>query len=126
MDWNPKFAQTAAYGEKNNVDCLKFALSNNVPGVCLDFGAQKGVHRKCNLKMAATAFNDKKTANQIESAVLQGNDLLIKTNGEDGYVVLPVPDSMSGEVSDMRRKSLCIRCGLVCILVDIFCVILLI
>lgn len=139
QDWNPKFAQTVAYREKNNVDCLKFTLPNNVPGVRLDFGAQKGVHRikrlflsykkktwDVNLKMVATACNDKKTANQIESAVLQGNDLLIKTNGEDGYVVLPMPDSMSGEVSDMRRKSLCIRYGLVCILVDIFCVILLI
>ena len=138
-NWNPAQSQTVAYRRKNNADCLIFTIPNSVPGIRFDFGMREGVHKINRIYVAyksktwdidreqfIAACRDEKTAHDIAGAEMQGDTLLIETNGEDGYVVFPLPEGMSEEVSDMRRDTLRIRYGLVCILVDVFFAIFLI
>lgn len=138
QDWNGELVQTVNYDKKNDEMNLQFTFPNTVEGVRFDFGTLKGKH---NIKRIYLSYKKKiwnigleqieercksgKTSNQIESAELQGDTLLIETSGDDGYVVLPMPKGMGNEVEVMRRDTLRVRYGLVCVLVDAFFVILL-
>lgn len=138
QDWNGELVQTVSYDKKNDEMNLQFTFPNTVEGVRFDFGTLKGKH---NIKRIYLSYKKKiwnigleqieercksgKTSNQIESAELQGDTLLIETSGDDGYVVLPMPKGMGNEVEVMRRDTLRVRYGLVCVLVDAFFVILL-
>lgn len=139
QDWERVQVQTIAYSKKNEEDCLEFTVPNGVQGVRFDFGMVKGTHRikrlyisykkntwDISLEQVVSACQDEKTANQIEKAEFQRDAVLVETSGDDGYVVLPMPKNMSDEVSIMRRDTLRIRYGLVCVLVDVFVIILLI
>lgn len=138
QDWNGELVQTVSYDKKNDEMNLQFTFPNTVEGVRFDLGTLKGKH---NIKRIYLSYKKKiwnigleqieercksgKTSNQIESAELQGDTLLIETSGDDGYVVLPMPKGMGNEVEVMRRDTLRVRYGLVCVLVDAFFVILL-
>lgn len=139
QDWDPVQVQSVAYSKRNEGVCLQFSVPDSIPGVRFDLGMVKGTHKinrmyfsyrkktwDIDLRQVAAACRDGKTANQIGSAEIQGDTLVIETSGEDGYVVMPMPIGLSDEVSSMRRDTLRIRYGIVCILVDIFFVILLI
>lgn len=138
QNWNGELVQTVSYDKKNDEMNLQFTFPNTVEGVRFDFGTLKGKH---NIKRIYLSYKKKiwnigleqieercksgTTSNQIESAELQGDTLLIETSGDDGYVVLPMPKGMGDEVAVMRRDTLRVRYGLVCVLVDVFFVILL-
>lgn len=137
--WNPESVQTVRYGKKDEKACLQYTIPNTLPGLRFDLGTHKGIHRvrriyisyknktwDFDLGQAVTLTDIPGKTNQIEHINLQGNELLIKTGGDDGYIVLSLPDDMRDEVSEMRRDSLRIRYGLVCVLLDIFFIILLI
>ena len=138
-EWKQESVQTVRYGKKNEEFCLQYTIPNTLPGVRFDLGTHKGMHRlkriylsyknrtwDFNLEEIVTLTDIPEKSNQIEQINLQGDELLIKTGGDDGYIVLSLPENMKDEVSVMRRDSLRIRYGLVCVLLDLFFIILLI
>lgn len=138
QEWQIEDVQTVRYDKLNQTDCLRFTMPNTVTGVRFDFGTLAGVHTvkrmyvsykkktwDLDLKQVAAACNKPETANQIGGAEVRGDAIKVETSGEDGYVVLKIPENMADMVSDMRRDSLRVRYGFICVLVDIFLLVLL-
>lgn len=138
QEWAEESSQVVRYDKKNEEADLQFLFPNNVAGVRLDFGTIKGKHMikriylsykkkdwDISLEKVAELCRSSDASNQIQSAALWRNTLLVETGGDDGYVVLPMPDGMCDEVAAMRRDTLRMRYGLVCVLADVFFIVLL-
>lgn len=138
QEWAEESSQVVRYDKKNEEADLQFLFPNDVAGVRLDFGTIKGKHMikriylsykkkdwDISLEKVAELCRSSDASNQIQSAALWRNTLLVETGGDDGYVVLPMPDGMCDEVAAMRRDTLRMRYGLVCVLADVFFIVLL-
>lgn len=137
-NWSLENMVSAKYEKAGEKSWLQFMMPCDLKGFRLDLGDSQSHHRISNLYVAyknkkwefdlsqvAASCMQEEMGNMIHSAQIgEGGNLEVVTEGNDGYIVLSMPD-VYDTVTGMRRDSLRIRYGLVCILVDVFFLILL-
>lgn len=137
-NWSPDRMVSDRYEKTGKKSVLQFLLPCDLEGFRLDLGDSQGSHEisrmyvtykdklwEISLPQVAEWCGQEEKSNLVESVtVTEKGTLEIVTEGEDGYIVMPMPD-VYDDVVQMRRDSLKIRYGLVCVLVDIFFIILL-
>ena len=137
-NWSPENMVSARYEKADEKSTLRFMMPCDLKGFRLDLGDSQGIHKisalyvsykdkkwKLDLSQVADSCMQEGMGNLIGSAeIAEDGSLEVMTEGNDGYIVLPMPD-VYDTVTEMRRDSLRIRYGLVCILVDLFFLILL-
>lgn len=137
QDWTEDKSVKSVYEEADKKSNLKFVLPCDLTGFRLDLGTAACEQNIYNIYLT---YKDKRwdvalddivswteregSSGQIASATLKEDVLQIVTAGGDGHVMIKMPE-LKQTVISMRHRSLQLRYGLICLLVDLFILILL-
>lgn len=136
--WTEENSVKAVYNDPKKKQVMKFSMPCSLDQLRFDLGSAAAKHE---IFRAYITYRDKiweidlspllenwqvpGKSNQIGIVQQMEHGIQIQTNGTDSYLLLDMP-RINDQVVQMRRSSLRIRYGLVCILVNAFVLILLI
>lgn len=136
-DWSEENSVKAIYSDPGKKATISFSMPCNLNNLRFDLGNTVADHEifrmyisyqnkiwNIDLENLAENLDNTENTNQIKLIQKNNESIRLQASGTDGFLVISLPQ-INQQVVEMRRSNLKIRYGLVCILADLFFIILL-